>query len=71
MNDPLEHNVYRSVNISHPSYLVSFAFEFHYYFTKLNEFSYRMLCISNLALAGLYLAQFNDLNNLFNFHPNS
>ena len=25
MNDPLEHDVYKPVNISHPSYLVSFA----------------------------------------------
>ena len=25
MNDPLEHNVYKPVDISHPSYLVSFA----------------------------------------------
>ena len=25
MNDPLEHDVYKSVNISYPPYLVSFA----------------------------------------------
>ena len=25
MNDPLEHNVYKPVDISHPSYLLSFA----------------------------------------------
>ena len=25
MNDPLQHDVYKPVNISHPSYLVSFA----------------------------------------------
>ena len=25
MNDPLEHNVYKPVNILHPSYLVSLA----------------------------------------------
>ena len=25
MNDPLEHDVYKPVDISHPSYLVSFA----------------------------------------------
>ena len=25
INEPLEHNVYKPVNISHPSYLVSFA----------------------------------------------
>ena len=25
MNDPLEHDVYKPVSISHPSYLVSFA----------------------------------------------
>ena len=25
MNDHLEHNVYKPINISHPSYLVSFA----------------------------------------------
>ena len=25
MNDPLEHNVQKPVNISHPSYLVSFV----------------------------------------------
>ena len=25
MDDPLERNVYKSANISHPSYLVSFA----------------------------------------------
>ena len=28
MSDPLEHNVYKPVNISHPSYIVSFAVYF-------------------------------------------
>ena len=84
---PLEHNVYKPVNISRPSYLISFtsyfcgsadfnefilikmpgALIFHCYFTKLNGFPHRMLSISNLALVGLYLVQFNVLNNLFNF----
>ena len=76
MNDPLKHDLYKPVGISHPSYLVSFAsyfcgnagfskfictnknarsFDFHCYFTKLNGFPHRMLCISNLAFTGLYL----------------
>ena len=86
MNNPLEHNVYKPVSISHPSYFVSFAlllqkhwvqqiytnknamcFDFHFYFTKFNGFLHRMLCISSLALAELYLALFNVVNNLFNF----
>ena len=86
MNNPLEHNVYYPVNISHLSYIGSFAsyfcgntgfskfilmkmpdtLIFYCYFTRLNKFSHRMLCISNLALARLYLAQFNVVNNLFN-----
>ena len=29
MNDPLEHDVYKPLDISHPSYLVSFASYFY------------------------------------------
>ena len=35
MNDPLKHDVYKPVNISHPSYFVSFAS----YFCGSAEFS--------------------------------
>ena len=93
MNDPLEHDVYKPVKISHPCYFVLFAsyfcgsagfsefilanknarrFDFHCYFTKLNVFPHRMLCISNIALVEVYyLALFNVVNNVFNSHSNS
>ena len=88
MNNPLEHNVYKPVKISHLSCLVLFVnyfcgsagfstliythkntrhFNFQCYFTKINGFPHRMLCISNLAFPGLYLLQFNVASNLFNF----
>ena len=39
-------------------------FDVYYYFIKFNGFPHRMLCISNLALAGLWLAQFNIVDNM-------
>ena len=83
MNDPLEHDVYKPVSISHLSYLVSFTSYFCgssgfnkvilikmpgaliFTVTLPNLMDFLTIYISNLALAGIYLAQLNVVNHYF------